>query len=167
MNARLEHDQKHLAEVLTQTLEDAQTFLASLEDRKVAQMPEPRDYLNLPYNGLGAQNALELFKDRYAAQLSASAGARYFGFVTGGATPAALAGDWLTSSIDNSATGYGDSVVPLIELETIAMLRDLFGLASEFSGVFVTGATMSNFTGLAMARQWVGKQQGQNVAQDG
>ncbi len=167
MNKVLKADKQALHELLNQTLNDALSFLATLDDRQVAQTPTPQEVLALPKQGLGASQALSLFQDRYAKQLSGSAGSRYFGFVTGGATPAALAGDWLTSVVDNNATGFGDSIVPLIELETIAMLRELFGLPSDFSGVFVTGATMSNFTGLAIARQWVGKQQGINVAQDG
>ena len=36
-----------------------------------------------------------------------------------------------------------------------------------FGGRFVTGATMSNFVGLAIARQWWGKRHGADVAADG
>ena len=167
MYKKLEQDERDLEAVLRQTLRAATTFLDSLDERSVAIYPQPKDLLSLPENGTGAQQATEAFMARYGDGLSGSAGSRYFGFVTGGATPAALAGDWLTSAFDQNATGYGDSVAPLIELETIHMLLGLFGLPQDFTGVFVTGATMSNFTGLALARQWVGRKRGVNIAQNG
>ncbi len=51
--------------------------------------------------------------------------------------------------------------------KTLQLLRQLFTLPEAFEGVFVTGATMSNFTGLAAARQWLGKQYGVDVAAQG
>ena len=167
MYKKLEQDERDLNALLKQTLHTATTFLDSLDERSVAIYPQPKDFLSLPENGMGAQQTAETFMARYGDGLSGSAGSRYFGFVTGGATPAALAGDWLTSAFDQNATGYGDSVAPLIELETIQMLLELFGLPSDFSGIFVSGATMSNFTGLALARQWVGKERGIDIAQNG
>ena len=165
--SKLTDDKKKLEAILGRTLHTATEFLTSLEERSVAVQPKLQAHTPLPNEGLGAEKALRRFMTRYGEGLSSSAGSRYFGFVTGGATPAALAGDWLTSTFDQNATGYGDSVAPLVELETIAMLLELFGLPETFSGVFVTGATMSNMTGLALARQWVGKERGVDVAEEG
>ena len=55
----------------------------------------------------------------------------------------------------------------LVETETIRFLLDLFGLPHHFHGGFVTGATMSNFTCLAVGRQWAGLQKGNDVAREG
>ncbi|RME59224.1 MAG: aspartate aminotransferase family protein, partial [Caldilineae bacterium] len=111
--------------------------------------------------------ALARFLARYEPWMSGGAGPRYFGFVTGGVTPAALVGDWLTSVYDQNALGSGESIAPQLELDALALLRQLFGLSSHQAGVFVTGATTANFVGLAVARQWVAQQQGIDVAQDG
>src|SRR5690606_31643112 len=53
-----------------------------------------------------------------------------------------------------------------LEHETVAWLADLLGL-DEVTGSFVTGATMSNFVGLAIGREWLGEQYGISVAEDG
>ncbi|MBC7904767.1 MAG: aspartate aminotransferase family protein [Gemmatimonadaceae bacterium] len=101
--------------------------------------------------------------------MTASPGPRYYGFVVGGATPAALIGDWLTSLYDQNtltATGPGD-ISGNIEIATINLMLQLFGLPSDFHGGFVSGATMSNFTCLATARQWAGKKQGIDIAREG
>ncbi|MEQ8810828.1 MAG: aspartate aminotransferase family protein, partial [Imperialibacter sp.] len=47
------------------------------------------------------------------------------------------------------------------------MLKELFSLPDDFLGGFVTGATMSNFTCLGVARQWIGKQKGIDIAKKG
>ena len=165
--SKLTEDKIRLETLLEHTLHTATEFLTSLDERSVAVYPKEQSHQPLPNEGVGADKALSDFMTRYGEGLSGSAGGRYFGFVTGGVTPAALAGDWLTSAFDQNATGYGDSVAPLVELEAISMLLELFGLPKTFSGVFVTGATMSNVTGLALARQWAGKERGIDVAEEG
>ncbi|GAB4431412.1 MAG: pyridoxal-dependent decarboxylase [Anaerolineae bacterium] len=168
MDTTLNNDQRHLAELLQLTLAEAQQFLAGLPQRPVGATDLPDHApLSLPAQGWGAAQTLRTFNGRFAPWLSGSAGPRYFGFVTGGATPAALMGDWLTAVYDQNALGSAESIAPQLELETIGLLRQLFGLPDDFAGVFVTGATMANFVGLAQARQWAGRRQGIDVARDG
>jgi glutamate/tyrosine decarboxylase-like PLP-dependent enzyme len=47
------------------------------------------------------------------------------------------------------------------------MLRSLFELSPEFSGAFVSGASMSNFVGLAIGREWAGRECGIRVCDEG
>ena len=167
MNVQLNLDDQQLHTILAQVTQEATAFLQDLPERSVGTTSTRPAALSLPADGMGAVKALELFRQRFAEGLSGSAGARYFGFVTGGATPASIVGDWLTTIYDQNALGSAESNVAWLELETIAFLRELFHLPEAYSGSFVTGATMSNFVGLALGRQWVGHQHGVNVAQEG
>ena len=85
--------------------------------------------------------------------LVASAGARYFGFVIGGALPAALAADWLTSAWDQNAGLYvcGPSAA-IVEEVAGAWTAELLGLPAGASFGFVTGCQMAHVTALAAAR---------------
>ncbi|MBK3525566.1 pyridoxal-dependent decarboxylase, partial [Streptomyces sp. MBT70] len=77
------------------------------------------------------------------------------------------AGDWLTSAFDQNLSGAGGSRAEELERETVAWLRELFGLGPEHSGAFVTGATMSNTVGLAIGREWAGERLGVDVSRQG
>ncbi|WBB59635.1 pyridoxal-dependent decarboxylase [Streptomyces sp. WMMC500] len=143
--------------------------LRGLADRPVAA-PAPRaagPYEPLPERGAGGLAALARFGERWEPGLSGSAGPRYLGFVTGGATPAAVAGDWLVGAYDQNVVAAGDSAATDLERETVGWLRELFGLGAAHAGAFVSGATMSNVVGLAVAREWLGERLGVAVADAG
>ena len=168
MHKFLSEDRAQLDKILEDILSEANRFLSEVDTRPVGTVsPANIEKINISNKGIGALKTLELFKERYAAWMSGSAGPRYYGFVTGGVTPAALAGDWLTSVYDQNSLGSDESIAPQLELETITLLRQLFELPDDYTGSFVTGATMSNFVGLALARQWVGHQRGINFAEKG
>jgi glutamate/tyrosine decarboxylase-like PLP-dependent enzyme len=167
MSTPLHSDHDRLAEILQSTLDTALNFLHTLPERPVGTTLTVSDDVLLPLTGLGAEATLNLFQSRFGAGLTGSPGPRYWGFVTGGSTPAALAGDWLVSAFDQNATGATEPAAALIEKDTFRLLRQLFGLSVEHSGTFVSGATMANFVGLALGRQWAAKQLGVDVAQQG
>lgn len=160
---------ENLDELLGRVKEEGLAFLENLEARPTAAVNQSVPHLPLPRRGGGATAALEYFQKHYRKLMVASAGPRYWGFVTGGVTPAALAGDWLTAVYDQntqSLQGEGD-VSAIIEKQTIRLLCELLHLPGHFTGGFVTGATMSNFTGLAVARQWAGQWSGRDIARNG
>ncbi|MCS3422483.1 MULTISPECIES: pyridoxal phosphate-dependent decarboxylase family protein [Rahnella] len=171
MHPLLQHDLDTLPEILRQACDTAVSFLETLPERSTCPPASAQNLQDeddrLPESGIGAQAALTHFWNRYASGMSASAGPRYFGFVTGGGTPAALAADWLVSTVDQNAQLNFDTIAPAIELATVAQLKQLFGLPESLCGTFVSGATMANFVSMAIARQWLGEQRGIDVAQQG
>lgn len=169
MNEQLHHDLLHLEAILEKAKEQGFSFLNQLDTRPTSTANTVVSAPNLGENGIGALEALRQFHDRFDPIIVGSTGPRYWGFVTGGATPASIVGDWLSSIYDQntqSLKGYGD-ISANIEMETISLLLDLFELPNTFLGGFVTGATMSNFSCLAVARQWLGNVLGKDIAKDG
>jgi glutamate/tyrosine decarboxylase-like PLP-dependent enzyme len=167
MDPTLAADLAGLPDLLTATGQLAQRALAGLADRPVATSARPAEPAPLPEQGIGLRATLDEFTRRWEPGLSASAGPRYLGFVVGGVTPAALAGDWLTSTYDQNVVTEWDSAASALERETVDWLHQLFGLPPELRGAFVSGATMSTTTGLAVAREWLGEQRGISVAESG
>ena len=100
--------------------------------------------------------------------LMASAGPRYFGFVTGGSLDAALVADVLATGWDQCA--FNEALSPAaIAVEDVAgaWLKDVLGLPSTASVGFVTGAQGANTVGLAAARWSVLHRHGWDVGRDG
>ncbi|WP_210587261.1 pyridoxal-dependent decarboxylase [Streptomyces sp. GESEQ-35] len=167
MHPTLAEDLARLPELLQSARDLAARELAGMAERPVVCLDHAPDRAALPPEGVGAEAALARFTERWAPGMSGSAGPRYLGFVTGGATPAALAGDWLTTTYDQNVINAADSWATALERETVSWLRELFGLSGAHSGAFVTGATASNMVGLAVAREWLGERSGVSVARDG
>ncbi|MER6588227.1 pyridoxal phosphate-dependent decarboxylase family protein [Micromonospora chalcea] len=100
--------------------------------------------------------------------LVATAGPRYFGFVVGGASPAATAADMLAVGWDQIAFNAVTSPAA-VAAETAAggWLKDLLGIPATASVGFVTGAQAANTAGLAAARHQVLADAGWDVERRG
>jgi glutamate/tyrosine decarboxylase-like PLP-dependent enzyme len=167
MHSQLKKDFEAIDKILNQTVELAKGHFENLHSAPPSRFIPDIPMEHLPVRGVGAIATLEYFANNYSDKLANSTGPKYFGFVTGGSTPAAVAGDWLVSAYDQNACGSNDSIAPQIERQTIHFFKELFGLDLAYFGSFVTGATIANFSGLALGRQWVGEQQGIDFSNEG
>jgi glutamate/tyrosine decarboxylase-like PLP-dependent enzyme len=165
-------DKHELERALALAAREARAYLEGIEDDPV-QPPGSTDTLDalatdFPEQGAGALEPLAELAELGQRTATRSSGPRFFHFVIGGTTPAALAADWLTSALDQNAGAWHASQLAT-HLEVIALdwLRQLFGLPPEFRGVLVTGGTMANFMGLAAARDWCADRKGVDVAEQG
>ncbi len=168
MDINLKNDLENMDILLEKITINAFDFLKDINE--IATSPKSTNAYTLSQlnkDGLGGEKTLEEFMQRFYNGIVSCAGSKYFGLVTGGTTPAALMGDWLVSTFDQNATGRDNSSAAKLEEETINLLKQLLGLPETYSGTFVTGATMANFVGLAIGRQWLANELGVNIAIDG
>jgi glutamate/tyrosine decarboxylase-like PLP-dependent enzyme len=169
MNNKLKTDLEETAAIFEKIKEQSVAYLRGIDERPVSATSITGKFNSLNNEGLGAMGAIEKFNTQFEHIMVGSSGPRYWGFVTGGSTPASIAGDWLATVYDQntqSINGEGD-ISATIEKDTINLLLDLFELPKDFFGGFVSGATLSNFTCLAVGRQWLGKTSGLDIARNG
>jgi len=122
----------------------------------------------LPSGPTPAPEVIDLLAGACEPGLTAMPSGRFYGLVIGGAHPAALAADWLVSAWDqNSALRLVTPAASAVEDIARTWVLDVLGLPAGCGVGFVTGATMSNFTCLAAARDAVLRQAGWDIARDG
>src|SRR6476646_10377570 len=151
----------------------AEAFLATVDERPVATHADAaavRGVLGgpLPEHGEDPATVIDALAAGAEPGVVATAGPRHFGFVIGGALPAALAADWLVSAWDQNAAFHSLSpAAAAIEEIASAWTLELLGLPDTASVGFVTGGQGANTTCLAAARHAVFERAGWNVERDG
>ncbi|MGH9710797.1 MAG: aspartate aminotransferase family protein, partial [Candidatus Acidiferrales bacterium] len=132
-------------------LEDASRrsidYLKTIEERRVFPSQEDLEGLAgwdepFPEKPADPSHVLALLDGVGSPATVATAGPRYFGFVTGGALPVTVAANWLACAWDQCAGLEALSpAAAAIEEITLKWLVKLFGLPPGTAGGFVTGAT--------------------------
>ena len=160
-------------ELLRRTAEIAGDFLDSLEERPVFPRDSMEDIAEalggpLPESGSDPLEVVELMAREVDRGVVATAGSRYFGYVTGSALPATVGADWLTTIWDQCAGlgALGPSAMVVEEI-TGDWLKDIFGLPADASFAITTGCQMAHVTALAAARHHVLDEHGWDVRDGG
>jgi len=161
------------ADVLSLAAERAIRYVSELRQRKVA--PGQRDIQAMeqfretfPEGPSDPKSVVAMLDELGSPATVASAGGRYFGFVIGGAVPAALGANWLAGAWDQDAALRVMSPIAA-ELEEVVLrwVCEALGLPGSCEGGLVTCATAANFTALATARCALLRKAGWNVVDDG
>jgi len=160
-------------DVLSLAAERAIRYVSELRQRKVA--PGQRDIQAMeqfretfPEGPSDPKSVVAMLDELGSPATVASAGGRYFGFVIGGAVPAALGANWLAGAWDQDAALRVMSPIAA-ELEEVVLqwVCEALGLPGSCEGGLVTCATAANFTALATARCALLRKAGWNVVDDG
>ncbi len=148
-------------------------YLAGLAEREVVPCAADLAALDafdepLPELATDPAETLALLDEAGSRNTIASAGGRYFGFVTGGSFPIAVAANWLATAWDQNAGLPVTSPVALRLHEVVQRwLTEMLGLPTGTAAVFVSGTAMANTTALAAARDRQLERAGWDVQSDG
>jgi glutamate/tyrosine decarboxylase-like PLP-dependent enzyme len=159
--------------VLNAACEAALAHLENLDRGSVASTADLdtlRGRLGRPLDkrGLPPEQVISELAADVRGGILGSAGGRFFGWVIGGALPAALAADWLTAAWDQNATLYACAPAAAV-VEEIAggWLKEILGLPAHASFALVSGCQMAHVTCLASARHALLAKRGWDVEQQG
>lgn len=153
-------------EFLDRLLDHAQ----SVPDGPVWQ-PTPRDVRTRlheppPLTPQGLTTVLEDFQTLIVPYVTGNPHPRFFGWVHGAGTPTGILAEAATAAL-NANCGGRDHAAIEVEWTVIDWFCRLFGLPQQAGGVLVSGTSMANLLGLAIARNGVAerniRQSGQNA----
>jgi glutamate/tyrosine decarboxylase-like PLP-dependent enzyme len=153
--------------------EHARAFLDNLDGRPVAaragvEALRARFIRPLPDDACDPADVVDELVAAVEPGLHTSAGGRFFGWVIGGALPAAVAADWLTAVWDQNAGAFAVSPAAAIAEEAVGeWLKDLLGLPGHASFGLVTGCQMAHVTCLLAARHALLARRGWDVEAKG
>lgn len=151
---------KHLTQSNLSSHNTSEESLSINPPTSVLKTAESSLQQSLPAQGLGIDRTTNHLLEEISSALNrASLSPNYYGFVTGGVSPAARVADTIVSFYDPNPQIHlpNETIATTVEDRALLLLLDLFHLEPEAwpCRVFTTGATSSNTLGLACGREYV------------
>ena len=77
---------------------------------------------------------------------------RFWSWVGGTGTPTQLIADLVASAMNSASLGFDEVASSYVELQLLSWLKSLLGYPADASGLLLSGGSMANLVGLAVAR---------------
>ncbi len=138
-----------------QMVDDAFSYLETVRERpawqdiptEVAQALQT----SLPLEPQGAAQAYEDFKEQVMPYPMGNIHPRFWAWYMGNGTMMGALGDFL-AAVTNSNMAGGRHAGMLVEQQVVSWCQEMLGFPTAASGLMVSGASMANLIGLAVAR---------------
>lgn len=136
-------------------VDDMFDYIEGVRSRPVWQhVPEEvRDALAeaVPHDGAPLADVYEEFRRNVLPYATGNLHPRFFGWVMGNGTATGMMAEMLMAGMNAHGAGYDQSAF-YVERQVVAWLAELLGYPADASGLLVSGGTMANLNGLAVAR---------------
>jgi glutamate/tyrosine decarboxylase-like PLP-dependent enzyme len=136
-------------------VDDAISYIETIRERPVWQ-PVPEQVAarfdgQAPRGPAGAEAAYQEFLETIFPYPMGTIHPRFWAWYMGNGTVTGALADFL-ASVMNSNLGGGNHVANMVETQVVNWMKEILGLPDEASGLLVSGGSMANFVGLAVAR---------------
>ena len=136
-------------------VDDAITYLETTRERPVWQ-PIPQEIADrfkssAPHDPAGAESAYEEFLTTIMPYPMGTSHPRFWGWYMGSGTVLGALADLMASTL-NSNLGGGNHAANLVEEQVVNWIKEMLSFPDDASGLLVSGGSMANFVGLAVAR---------------
>jgi aromatic-L-amino-acid/L-tryptophan decarboxylase len=148
-------------------VDDMMGYLETVRERKVWQ-PVPQAVRAkfdgpVPREGEGAEAAYRDFVRDVLPYPVGNIHPRFWGWVNGTGTPFGMLAEMLAAGMNPNVGGFDQSAIH-VESQVLDWYKQLLGFPQGASGILVSGGSMANFVGLAVARS---SRAGFDVAREG
>lgn len=136
-------------------LDDMMDYLQGVSERPAWQAVPAATHQalneNVPYQGQDLETIYQQFVAHILPYPTGNIHPRFFGWVMGNGTITGMLADMLASGMNAQVAGFAQSAT-IVEQNVIAWLAEIMGFPKHASGLLVSGGTMANMNGLAVAR---------------
>jgi aromatic-L-amino-acid/L-tryptophan decarboxylase len=136
-------------------VDDAITHLQTVRERPLWQ-PIPDDVaakfeVPVPHEPIGAEATYDEFKETIMPYQMGNTHPRFWGWYMGAGTVFGALADFMAAAL-NPNLGGGNHIANNVEKQVVDWVKEMIGFPNDASGLLVSGGSMANFVGHAIAR---------------